>query len=241
MPVQIKTNNLLQIQECACSHSTPKGYRQEEGVDFEESFAPVARLEAVRIFRCYVAINHLLLTDGRSTNPKFSKKFKKLMQSRFEMSLIGEMKFFIGLQIHQSLRGIFINQFKYALDILKKHGMDKCDNIGTPIATSPKLDADLSGDKLVSWLFKKHDCTVMSTSEAEYVALSASYAQCMTRSSTKELFIPFKDPEREFRSSRKLLKKLSLDKSRSPEFNLFSDLEEYSEEEVADTMAETME
>ncbi|GJR56572.1 hypothetical protein Tco_1407093 [Tanacetum coccineum] len=65
--------------------------------------------------------------------------------------------------------------------------------------------------------------------------------RCKTRSSTKELFTPFKDPEQEFRSSRKLLKTLSLDESRSPVFNLFSDLEEYSEEEVAKTMAETME
>ncbi|GJW34400.1 hypothetical protein Tco_0054432 [Tanacetum coccineum] len=64
---------------------------------------------------------------------------------------------------------------------------------------------------------------------------------CMTRSSTKELFTPFKEPEREFRSSRNLFKTLSLDESRSPEFNLFSNLEEYSEEEVAETMAETME
>nr|GEV45504.1 hypothetical protein [Tanacetum cinerariifolium] len=62
----------------------------------------------------------------------------------------------------------------------------------------------------------------------------------MTRSSTKELFTPFKDPEREFRSSRKLLKTLSLDESRSPKFNLISNLKEYSEEEVAETMAETM-
>ncbi|GKB51749.1 retrovirus-related pol polyprotein from transposon TNT 1-94, partial [Tanacetum coccineum] len=53
-----------------------------------------------------------------------------------------------GLQIHQSPRGIFINQAKYALEILKKHGMEKCDNIGTPMATKYKLDADLSG-KLV--------------------------------------------------------------------------------------------
>ncbi|GJZ92828.1 hypothetical protein Tco_0664893 [Tanacetum coccineum] len=60
------------------------------------------------------------------------------------------------------------------------------------------------------------------------------------RSSIKKLFTPFKDPEREFRLSRKLLKTLSLDESRSPEFNLFSDLEEYSKEEVAETMAETM-
>nr|GEV81761.1 hypothetical protein [Tanacetum cinerariifolium] len=63
---------------------------------------------------------------------------------------------------------------------------------------------------------------------------------CMTRSSTKELFTPFKDPEQEFRSSRKHFKTLSLDESRSPNFYLFSDQEEYSEEEVAETMAETM-
>ncbi|GJW23450.1 homeodomain-like protein [Tanacetum coccineum] len=63
----------------------------------------------------------------------------------------------------------------------------------------------------------------------------------MTRSSTKELFTPFKEQEREFRSSRKHFKTLNLDESRSPDFDLFSDQEEYSEEEVAETMAETME
>nr|GEU65459.1 hypothetical protein [Tanacetum cinerariifolium] len=50
-----------------------------------------------------------------------------------------------GLQIHQSPRGIFINQAKYTLEILHKHGMDKGQSIGTPMATKPKLDADLSG------------------------------------------------------------------------------------------------
>ncbi|GKF62739.1 hypothetical protein Tco_0182793, partial [Tanacetum coccineum] len=63
---------------------------------------------------------------------------------------------------------------------------------------------------------------------------------CMTRISTKELFTLFKDPEQEFHLSRKLLKTLSLDESRSPVFDLFSDLEENSMEEVAETMAETM-
>ncbi|GJW57505.1 reverse transcriptase domain-containing protein [Tanacetum coccineum] len=63
----------------------------------------------------------------------------------------------------------------------------------------------------------------------------------MTRSSTKELFTPFENPEREFRSSRKLFKTPSLDELSSPEFDLFSDLEENSEEEVAETMAESME
>ncbi|GKE17427.1 retrovirus-related pol polyprotein from transposon TNT 1-94 [Tanacetum coccineum] len=62
----------------------------------------------------------------------------------------------------------------------------------------------------------------------------------MTRSSTNELFIPYKDLKREFRSSRRHFKTLSLDELRSPDFNLFSD-QENSEEEEAGTMAETME
>nr|GEY63115.1 hypothetical protein [Tanacetum cinerariifolium] len=61
----------------------------------------------------------------------------------------------------------------------------------------------------------------------------------MTRSSTKELLTPFKELEREFQSSMKLFKTLSLDESRSP-VDIFSDLEENFEEEVSKTMAETM-
>ncbi|GJW83289.1 hypothetical protein Tco_0156434 [Tanacetum coccineum] len=63
----------------------------------------------------------------------------------------------------------------------------------------------------------------------------------MTRSFTSELFIPYKELEREFRSSRKHFKTLSLDELRSPGFDLFFDQEDYLEEEVAETMAETME
>ncbi|GKB05931.1 uncharacterized mitochondrial protein-like protein, partial [Tanacetum coccineum] len=66
------------------------------------------------------------------------------MHSKFDMSMMGELKFFLGIQIHQSPRGIFINQAKYAQEILKKHGMTSCDSIGTPMATK-HLDANLSG------------------------------------------------------------------------------------------------
>ncbi|GKE59685.1 hypothetical protein Tco_1498870 [Tanacetum coccineum] len=62
----------------------------------------------------------------------------------------------------------------------------------------------------------------------------------MTRSSTNELYTPYKDPEREFRSSKKHFKSLSLDELRSLDFNLLSD-KEYSEEEEEEAMAETME
>ncbi|GJY40936.1 hypothetical protein Tco_0428206 [Tanacetum coccineum] len=62
----------------------------------------------------------------------------------------------------------------------------------------------------------------------------------MTRSSTNELYTPYKDPEQEFRSSKRHFKSLSLDELRSPDFNLLFD-EEYSEEEEEEAMAETME
>ncbi|GKA37358.1 zinc finger, CCHC-type containing protein [Tanacetum coccineum] len=62
----------------------------------------------------------------------------------------------------------------------------------------------------------------------------------MTRSSTSELFTPYEEPEREFRSSRRHFKTLSLDELRSPDFNLFFD-QDYSEVEEAETIAETIE
>ncbi|GJR92448.1 hypothetical protein Tco_0264622 [Tanacetum coccineum] len=62
----------------------------------------------------------------------------------------------------------------------------------------------------------------------------------MTRSSTNELYTPYKDPEREFRSSRRHFKTLSLDELRSLDFNLLFD-EEYSEEEEEEEMAKTIE
>nr|GEW67133.1 hypothetical protein [Tanacetum cinerariifolium] len=82
-----------------------------------------------------------------STNTKLSKQFEKLMHIKFEMSMMGELKFFLGIQIHQSHRGIFNNQAKYAQEILIKHGMTSCDSVGTPMATK-HLDADLSGTSI---------------------------------------------------------------------------------------------
>nr|GEU45489.1 Gag-Pol polyprotein [Tanacetum cinerariifolium] len=217
------------------SHLVAMGYAQKEGVVFEESFAPVARLEAVWLFIAYAAhksftvyqmdaktaflygplkeevyvkqldgfvdpyhpdkvyrlkkalyglkqapkawydeLSNFLVSKGFSkgsidttlfitkhreyillvqiyvddiifgfTNLKLSKQLEKLMHSKFEMSLMGELKFFLGIQINQSPCDIFINQDKYAQEILLKHGMTSCDSIGTPMATK-HLDADFS-------------------------------------------------------------------------------------------------
>ncbi|GJU58489.1 retrovirus-related pol polyprotein from transposon TNT 1-94 [Tanacetum coccineum] len=79
-----------------------------------------------------------------STNPDFSKRFANLMKNNFEMSMMGELKFFLGLQVHQSPCSIFISQSQYAIELLKKHGMDECVYMSTPIDTE-RLDADLQG------------------------------------------------------------------------------------------------
>nr|GFB83163.1 copia protein [Tanacetum cinerariifolium] len=68
------------------------------------------------------------------------------MVKRFEMSMMGEMKFFLRLQVNQFSNGIFINQSKYILDILKRFGMENCDTVPTPMVEQAKLKLDLVGN-----------------------------------------------------------------------------------------------
>nr|GEZ94989.1 retrovirus-related Pol polyprotein from transposon TNT 1-94 [Tanacetum cinerariifolium] len=214
-----------------------RGYCQEKGIDFEESFAPVARLEAIRIFLAYAAHKNMVVyqmdvktafLNGNlreevyvsqpngfvdSDNPNHVYKLKKalyglkqaprtwydmlssfllsqdfskgsvdptlfirrngndllmvqiyvddiifaastlelrdlfanLMCSKFKMSMMGKISFFLGLHISQSPRGIFINQSKYALESLKKYGFKSCDPVDTPMVKKSKLDEDREG------------------------------------------------------------------------------------------------
>ncbi|GJW98137.1 retrovirus-related pol polyprotein from transposon TNT 1-94 [Tanacetum coccineum] len=302
----------------------------DQGINFEESSALVARLEAIRMFVAYVAHKnfkifqmdvkttffngplkeevHVSQLDG-FVDPEFpdhlyklkkalygpkqaprawydnlssfliehhftKERFANLMKNNFEMSMMGELKLFLGLQVHQSPRGICISQLQYTIKLLKKQGMDECDSISTHMAIA-RLDANLQGtptnqtkyctmigglmyltasrpdisfatfvcaryqarpmvkhlkevkrifqylrqsyniglwypndsgfeliaysdadqagchddcksmsgglhflgEKLVSWSFKKHDYTALSTAKAEYVSLSACCAQ----------------------------------------------------------------
>nr|GEU74492.1 integrase, catalytic region, zinc finger, CCHC-type, peptidase aspartic, catalytic [Tanacetum cinerariifolium] len=126
--------------------SLSKGYAQKEGVAFEELFAPVARLEAVRLFIEYAA--HISFTVYQ-----MDVKTTFLYGPLKEEVYVNQPDGFVDpyhpdkvyrIRINQSPRGIFINQAKYAQEILKKHGMTSCDNIGTPMATK-HLDDDLSG------------------------------------------------------------------------------------------------
>nr|GEV42560.1 hypothetical protein [Tanacetum cinerariifolium] len=228
-----------------------RGYRQEEGIDFEESFALVARLEAIRIFLVYAAHKNMVVyqmdvktmflngnfreevyvsqPDGfvDQDNPNHVYKLKKalygvkqapgawydmlssflisqyffkgsvdpilfirrngndlllvqiyvddiifaastlelcdlfanLMCSKFKMLMMGKILFFLGLQISQSPRGIFINQSTYALESLKKYGFESCNLVDTPMVEKSKLDEDKEG-KAVD---PSHYCGIIST------------------------------------------------------------------------------
>nr|GEZ84065.1 putative ribonuclease H-like domain-containing protein [Tanacetum cinerariifolium] len=276
-----------------------RGYRQEEGLDFKESFTPVARMEAIRIFLAYathksftvfqmdvktaffhgtlkedvyvcqpkgfidadhpshvyklkkalyglkqaprawydelstfllqnnffkgtidptlfirhfdndILVVHVYVDDiiFGSTHLRYTQLFFDLMKSHFKMLMMREMTFFLGLQVNQSLYGIFINQSNYVLEILKKYGIESCDPVGTPMKIRDKLDLDQNGTPDYSFeltgfsdadyarckdTFKntsggaqflgeklKQDCTALSTAEAEYVSLFACCAQVL--------------------------------------------------------------
>ena len=223
-----------------------QGYCQEEGIDYEETFAPVARLEAIRIFLVYAAHrglkvfqmdvksaflngklkeevyvkqppgfesekypNHVYFLDKAlyglkqaprawyerlstfltsngfhrgttditlfykkqnddillvqiyvddiifgSTDVFLCKEFESLMQSEFEMSMMGELTFFLGLQVKQSSEGIFINQSKYVHDLLKKYKLNDASPMRTPMATNLKMHKDLSGPTVECKLYR---------------------------------------------------------------------------------------
>nr|GEW08246.1 hypothetical protein [Tanacetum cinerariifolium] len=105
------------------------GYRQEKGIDFKESFAPVARIEAIRIFIANAASKNMII-------------YQMDVQTSF---LNDELKKSLRLQVFQSPVGIVINQSKYALEILTKYRMDTSDPVDTPMMDRSKLDEDRLG------------------------------------------------------------------------------------------------
>nr|GFB28232.1 retrovirus-related Pol polyprotein from transposon TNT 1-94 [Tanacetum cinerariifolium] len=135
-----------------------KGYAQEEGIDFEESFAPVARLEAVRIFIAYAE----------------HKSFPIYYMDVKTAFLNGPLK------EEQAPRAWYDELSKFLTSKGFTKAFSNADHTGcidSHKSTSGRIK--FLGDKLVSWMSKKQNCTAMSSAEAEYVALSASCAQVM--------------------------------------------------------------
>jgi hypothetical protein len=67
------------------------------------------------------------------------------MKQEFEMSLIGELTYFLGFQVKQTSKGIYVSQLKYAQALVKRFGMDGKSHARTPMSTSVKLHSDMAG------------------------------------------------------------------------------------------------
>ncbi|GJU11180.1 retrovirus-related pol polyprotein from transposon TNT 1-94 [Tanacetum coccineum] len=89
-----------------------------------------------------------------STNTAMCNEFANQMTNKFKMSMMGQMLFFLGLQISQSPRGIFINQSKYASEIVKKYGLHSIDSVDIPTIENKKLDEDLQGKPVDATLYR---------------------------------------------------------------------------------------
>nr|GEV31633.1 hypothetical protein [Tanacetum cinerariifolium] len=157
-----------------------KQHRQDEGTDFEESFAPVARIEAIRIFIANAANKYMISYQMDVKTAFLNGKLKEEVYYDTLSQFLWDNKFSKGaidptlftrktskhilpvqiyvddiifastdpkacLQVSQNPEGIFINQSKCTIEILKKFGMDSCDPVDTPMVDRPKLDEDPLG------------------------------------------------------------------------------------------------
>nr|GEX89798.1 hypothetical protein [Tanacetum cinerariifolium] len=131
-----------------------RGYRQEEGIDFEESFAPVARMEAIRIFLAYIAHKSFTVFQmdvktaflhGSLKEDVYVCQPEGFIDADHPSHVYKLKKALYGLKQAPRACGIFINQSNYVLEILKKYGMESCDPVGTPMEIKDKLDLDQNG------------------------------------------------------------------------------------------------
>nr|GEU30358.1 putative ribonuclease H-like domain-containing protein [Tanacetum cinerariifolium] len=135
-----------------------------------------------------------------ATNKDLCKSFKKLMKDKFQMSSMGELTFFLGLQVKQKKDGIFISQDKYVAEILRKFRLTEIKLASTPIDTEKPLLKDLAGEDVdlhtyrsmigslmyltssrpdIMFACKKQTIVATSSTEAEYVATASCCAQVL--------------------------------------------------------------
>jgi hypothetical protein len=94
------------------------------------------------LFVCQIYVDDILFG---STNKSTCEEFSRIMVQKFEMSMMGELKYFLGFQVNQLQEGTFISQTKYIQDILTKFGMKDAKPIKTPMGTNGHLDLDTGG------------------------------------------------------------------------------------------------
>nr|GEV08759.1 putative ribonuclease H-like domain-containing protein [Tanacetum cinerariifolium] len=145
------------------SRLVAQGHTQEEGIDYDEVFAPVARIKAIRLFLAYASfmgftvyqmdvksaflygtineeVGDFILVQVYvddiifgSSNPQLCREFEAFMHEKFQMSVMGELNFFLSLQVLQKKDGIFFSQYKYVREILNKFGYSDVRSSNTPM------------------------------------------------------------------------------------------------------------
>jgi len=83
-----------------------------------------------------------------ATKDSLCEEFVAAMQGEFEMSMMGELSFFLGLQVKQTKDGVFLCQSKYCKEILKKFEMESCKEASTPMPSSCYMDVDVAGKRV---------------------------------------------------------------------------------------------
>ena len=95
------------------------------------------------------------------------------MKKMFEMSMVGELTYFLGLQVKQMDSGIYINQAKYARNLVKRFGLEKAAHARTPMATNEKLTNDPSGESVDVTLYRSMiGCLLYLTASRPNIAFS---------------------------------------------------------------------
>nr|GEV48220.1 retrovirus-related Pol polyprotein from transposon TNT 1-94 [Tanacetum cinerariifolium] len=160
-----------------------QGYSQEEGIDYDETFTPMARIEAIRIFLAFATYVNFKVYQMDFKSAFLNGKLKeevyvkqppgfessefpdyvckldkalyglkqapraclKLMTKKFEMSMMGELTYFLGLQIKQGDKEISIFQEQYTRNLLKKYEISNSSLVKTPMVPPNNLDPDLAG------------------------------------------------------------------------------------------------
>jgi hypothetical protein len=105
---------------------------------------PFTRIINDELFICQIYVDDIIFG---STNPTLCKEFGDMMVKEFEMSMIGELNFFLGFKVKQLKEGTFVHQEKYIRDIQKKFKMDDCKLIKTPMPTNGHLNLDEGGNR----------------------------------------------------------------------------------------------
>ncbi|GJW03828.1 putative ribonuclease H-like domain-containing protein [Tanacetum coccineum] len=153
-----------------------QGYTQEEGIDYDEVFAPIARIEVTRLFLAYASFKDFMVyqMDIKSAflygkiekevyvcqppgfeDPDFPDRVYKVEKALYGLHQapracsMGELTFFLGLQVKQKENGIFISQYKYVIEILKKFGFGDVKTASTPIETHKPLLKDANDEDYV--------------------------------------------------------------------------------------------